>query len=450
MAASAKDVLIWYKGKVLSMKRLLLILCVVMLSAGCGKYLEKYPHNGVPRERITMEEAELLVTGMYNIAQYKPTFNGWALFDLIGGDIIRTGATNVNTAKLMVEGAIDPDKSIVTSPWNGYFAGLYQINSVLEIVESMPDSQRRKEMLGTCHFFRGLYYYNLVTRWRNVPIIQGSGGENQVQAEEASVWEFVAEEFRTSYLLSADFSSKNYVSKEAATALLARTYLAMGRKSEAAALAEGLIDGELFELADFSSIFRGKSNAEEIFTFANLMQESSVNLSSYYYTKDSGVGGAYNFMPTDEAMNMYSESDRRKEVSVAMQGSNPVMNKYCGGDAGRDPIYIVRLAEMYLISAECLGLEGGGLERLNELRRFRGLEDVTPSDEEAFLDAVLQERRLELFGEGFRWYDLVRTGKYTSTVGVDAKYTVLPIPARELSLNGNLHQHLLWQAKNAI
>ena len=450
MAASAKDVLIWYKGKVLSMKRLLLILCVVMLSAGCGKYLEKYPHNGVPRERITMEEAELLVTGMYNIAQYKPTFNGWALFDLIGGDIIRTGATNVNTAKLMVEGAIDPDKSIVTSPWNGYFAGLYQINSVLKIVESMPDSQRRKEMLGTCHFFRGLYYYNLVTRWRNVPIIQGSGGENQVQAEEVSVWEFVAEEFRTSYLLSADFSSKNYVSKEAATALLARTYLAMGRKSEAAALAEGLIDGELFELADFSSIFRGKTNAEEIFTFANLMQESSVNLSSYYYTKDSGVGGAYNFMPTDEAMNMYSESDRRKEVSVAMQGSNPVMNKYCGGDAGRDPIYIVRLAEMYLISAECLGLEGGGLERLNELRRFRGLEDVNPSDEEAFLDAVLQERRLELFGEGFRWYDLVRTGKYTSTVGVDAKYTVLPIPARELSLNGNLHQHLLWQAKNAI
>ena len=191
------------------MKRPLLILCIVMLSAGCGKYLEKYPHNGVPRENITMEDAELLVTGMYNIAQYKPTFNGWALFDLIGGDIIRTGGTNVNTTKLMVEDAIAPNKSIVASPWNGYFAGLYQINSVLEIIESMPDSQRRKEMLGTCHFFRGLYYYNLVTRWRNVPIIKGPGGENQVQAEEASVWEFVAEEFRTSYLLSADFSSKN-------------------------------------------------------------------------------------------------------------------------------------------------------------------------------------------------------------------------------------------------
>ena len=112
-------------------------------------------------------------------------------------------------------------------------------------------------------------------------------------------------------------------------------------------------------------------------------------------------------------------------------------------------IYIVRLAEMYLISAECQGLENG-LDRLNELRRYRGLENVNPSDEEAFLDAILQERRLELFGEGFRWYDLVRSGKFESVVGVDEKYTILPIPARELSLNKNLHQHPLWQAQMPI
>jgi hypothetical protein len=176
------------------------------------------------------------------------------------------------------------------------------------------------------------------------------------------------------------------------------------------------------------------------------VQESSVNLSSYYYTKESGVGGAYNFCPTEEAMSMYAEGDLRKHISVTYQGNNPVLNKYCSGDAGRDPIYIVRLAEMYLISAECQGLEKG-LSRLNELRSFRGLDTLDPSDEESFLDAILEERRLELFGEGFRWFDLVRCGKYESVVGVDEKYSVLPIPARELSLNGNLHQHLLWQAK---
>ena len=75
---------------------------------------------------------------------------------------------------------------------------------------------------------------------------------------------------------------------------------------------------------------------------------------------------------------------------------------------------------------------------------------MNPSDEEDFLDAVLHERRLELFGEGFRWYDLVRTGRYEETVGVGEKYTVLPVPARELSLNGNLRQHPLWSSDSPI
>ena len=148
----------------------------VALFASCGERLDQYPHDGISAERVNAEHAQLLITGMYNIAQYKPTFNGWALFDLIGGDLIRTGATSVNTPKLMVEGAIDPNKSIVTSPWNGYFAGLYQINTVLDYIERLPAPEQKNEMLGTGHFFRGLYYYNLVTRWRNLPIIKAPKG----------------------------------------------------------------------------------------------------------------------------------------------------------------------------------------------------------------------------------------------------------------------------------
>ena len=85
----------------------------VALFASCGERLDQYPHDGISAERVNAEHAQLLITGMYNIAQYKPTFNGWALFDLIGGDLIRTGATSVNTPKLMVEGAIDPNKHSV-------------------------------------------------------------------------------------------------------------------------------------------------------------------------------------------------------------------------------------------------------------------------------------------------------------------------------------------------
>jgi len=429
-------------------KTVILILSVLLAGAvSCDKLLTQYPHNAKTVEKMTEDDVELLLVGAYNIAQYKPTFNGYALFDIIGGDLIRPGATSTNTPALVVQGAIAPGLSIVTSPWNGYYAGLYQINNFILKAEALSDSPRKRELCGIGYFFRGLYYYNLVTRWRNVPVVTGPVSDDVPQTPEAGVWEFVEGQFKLAAEMAPDFSDKNYVSKDAAKALLARTYLAMGRSAEAAALAEELITCGRFALADFSAIFRGKSNREEIFTFSNQLNEGSFNIGSYYYTKESSVGGSYAFCPTQAAMDMFVHYDKRTPYSVDIQGSNNVVNKYCQGDAGQDPIYITRLAEMYLISAEAQGL-ARGIDRLNELRRFRGLQDVHPATEEAFLDAVLNERRLELFGEGFRWYDLVRTGKYEQTVGVETKYTVLPIPSREITLTGGvLKQHPLWVAE---
>ena len=426
------------------MKKIVFIL-LVLAATSCDKLLTQYPHNAKTVDKMTEADVELLMTGAYNIAQYKPTFNGYALFDIIGGDLIRPGATSTNTPALVIQGAIAPGQSIVSSPWNGYYAGLYQINNFIIAAENLPDSPRKTELCGTGYFFRGLYYYYLVTRWRNVPIVTGPVDYDVPQTPEAEAWEFVAGEFRKAVEMAPDFTDKNYVSKDAAKALLARTYLAMGKKTEAAALAEELITCGRFALADFSQIFRGKANKEEIFTFPNLLNEGSFNIGSYYYTKESDVGGSYTFCPTQQAMDMFVHYDKRTPYSVSIQGSNNVVNKYYQGDAGQDPIYITRLGEMYLISAEGQGL-ARGIDRLNQLRRFRGLEDVHPGSESSFLNAVLNERRLELFGEGFRWYDLVRTGKFESTVGVETKYTVLPIPSRELTLNKALEQHPLWKA----
>ena len=421
-----------------------------LASAGCDSMLNQYPHSAVSSGNLTDDDAQLLLTGLYYIVQNKPTNNGYAAFDILGGDLIRGGASGYQIPNLLIRDLVTEASGFISGQWNGYYTALYQVNNFIVSVEKMKQSPSVDEMLGVAHFFRGLLYYDIASRWGAAPIVTEPSSKDVGSSTEEQVWEFTAEEFRKAVDMCPGFSSKNYVSRQAAQALLARTYLAMGRKEEAGTLAEALIADNNFQLAQFDDIFRGKANREEIFTFANLMDESSINLSgALYYTRESSVGGSYTYAPTRAAMDMFVPNDSRTDCSVDMQGTNNVVNKYCSGEAGRDPIYVTRLAEMYLISAECNGLAKGGLNRLNELRSFRGLPTVSPASEDAFLDAVLNERRLELFGEGFRWFDLVRTGKLESTVDLEKKYTRFPVPTRDIKLNSLLKQNPMWETSGS-
>ncbi len=412
-------------------------------TASCDGMLDQYPHNGVSSGNLTETDSELLLTGLYLIVQNKPTNNGYAAFDILGGDICRKGAT-LMTPQLLVTGLMTPESGFISGQWNGYYTGLYQVNSLLKSLNGMAATDKRNEMIGVASFFRGLIYYNLATRWRNCPILEVPTTNDVASSPEADVWAFVERNLQTAIDYAPDFTSKNYVSRQAAQALMARALLAQGKTTEAARMAETVIGSGFFALDGFDKIFRGQANTEEIFTFANLTTEASVNLSgAFYYSRASAVGGSYQYAPTDEVMEMYLSGDLRAPYSIDRQDVNDVINKFPGGEASPDPLCIVRLGEMYLISAEAQG-RTDGIGRLNELRRFRGLDDVAPASDEAFIDAVLDERRHELLAENFRWYDLVRLGRFEKTLGVDRKYSVMPIPSQEMNRNRLLEQHPYW------
>jgi hypothetical protein len=241
-----------------------------------------------------------------------------------------------------------------------------------------------------------------------------------------------------------NFVNKNYVSVQAAKAIMARAKLGQGKKTEAANLAAELINDPAFALEDFDLIFRGEENKEEIFTFINSAEESGINFATQFYQP------ATTYVPTRDMIELYVSTDKRSNISVMHDGDATVLNKY-NNITSTNPIIITRLAEMYLIAAEGKGVAGGGIKYLNDLRAKRGLGPVSPVNDEELVDAVLHERRLEFLGEGFRWYDLVRTGRFAERFSeengepLSEKYTVFPIPQRERDLNPNLEQNELWK-----
>ena len=62
----------------------------------------------------------------------------------------------------------------------------------------------------------------------------------------------------------------------------------------------------------------------------------------------------------------------------------------------------------------------------------------------ALTDAILEERRFELLGEGHRFFDLVRTGRADQAINgfVPGKHDLFPIPFEEIQFsNGNWSQN---------
>lgn len=423
------------------MKKIILALLTASIIISSCDILDKYPHDAVSRDSVSEEDLELLFTGLYCYSQYKPGFEGYFQNDMTGGDFFRGGGSVWPDAPSWIKDFFLPTNGWIQVPYTGYYALLYQINSFIEVAEKAPQSDKVRQMLGVAYYFRALDYYNIVTKYRIAPLMRVTSNDPQPNSTEEALWAFVNEDLEKALAMCPEYSTKYYVSLQAAKALAARAYIAQGKKAEAAKLADDLIADPLFALDDFTKIFRGEANSEVIFTFANLPEENGIKFAGEF------LQPATIYVPVPEVIALFKDDDKRKSISVTVDGSETVLNKYINKSSS-DPIIISRLAEMYLISAEGKGLNGGGLARLNELRRARGLQDLSPApkNEEEFIDAILAERRLEFLGEGFRWYDLVRTGRYMKTTGLPEKYTVFPIPQRQLDLNTvNLQQNELWK-----
>ncbi len=127
-----------------------------------------------------------------------------------------------------------------------------------------------------------------------------------------------------------------------------------------------------------------------------------------------------------------------------IHGSNGFLcRKYLGEEREyREKVPLIRLAEMYYIMAEAVGLQErngkDGCWYLNEVRHARGISrnhDIHAGTEEGLAEALNKEYQKEFFAEGQWFYYLKRNNCstfYRCPVGEMTSYYVLPTPDDEL------------------
>ena len=101
---------------------------------------------------------------------------------------------------------------------------------------------------------------------------------------------------------------------------------------------------------------------------------------------------------------------------------------------------VIRFADVLLMAAECHAKEGNDMQAqtyLNEVRNRVSM-PVIASSGSALLDDIYNERRLELSGEGLRFWDLVRSGQATQHISnfQMGKHERFPLPQVEIDLAG--------------
>lgn len=128
-----------------------------------------------------------------------------------------------------------------------------------------------------------------------------------------------------------------------------------------------------------------------------------------------GIDTATHLYRKNYINNMNAEMPIFSKINVIQNGVNTDGDYAVFGSA----IVFTRLEEISLLRAEALVALNRGAEAIapyNEVRSTRGFQEQSykkdfNQDDQKLLNAIFEERRKELMGEGWRWYDQVRRQK---------------------------------------
>jgi len=383
-----------------------------------------------------------------------------------------------------------PNNANLRDLWSWMYGAVNRANFILEF-QDKTDFSNKNNVIGQAKFLRAYYYFELVKWCGDVPFavdkrIQFGDQFSIDRTPKAEIYAQMEEDL----LFAAENlpyvqSEKGRVTKGAAQALLGKVYLFQDKFSEAASVLEDVINNGPYDLlTDYSTMFENdnENNIESVFEvqYSDLegagfgcLQCSEGNVAVGFngirnYTGPIFDSGFSFNVPTQEVVDEFEDGDVRKDVAIldieAWASANSATfgvgfehtgyfnRKYIArkgdlntGDANLtnpNNYRAIRFADVLLMASEALNRgaisDTRALTYLNRVRSRATLPSVSFTGSN-LTNAIYHERRVELVGEGHRFFDLVRTGRAAQEIDgfVSGKHEVFPIPLIEIQLSGN-------------
>lgn len=424
----------------------------LLILTGCSKdFLDAQPESTINDEQLATSPtaSKSILAGIYSaLRSYGLSVAGshedyghksiLAATDLMSNDMLMTKSSWYGSFYNYLGRQQTNSRSKLA--WTIYYPQIRTTNKLIQAIPADAPTPELKAIRGQALALRGYFYFMLARMYGPtyvgnetklcVPLFTEPTVDAKPRATVQEVYKVIESDLKLAITELEGFTraNKDGLDQSVAQAFLADVYLEMGKYPEAADFAHKARQNyTLLTQADWNTGFYDITTGNETMWGATITSAQSTFVASFFShfdnTNDSGYAGGLGIYKNIDK-NMYesiSNTDYRKKAFVPPAGSTtyPSLPAYANTkfrdptiDSG-DYIYI-RSASLYYIEAEALARSG------NEGTAKQVLYDITITRDPAYvlstktgtalINEIVLQKRIELWGEGYAWFDMKRLG----------------------------------------
>lgn len=506
---------------------------ILFMLTSCEDFLEKVPLDTPSSETYwsTPEQAELWVNNLYR------SLGGVeeSIYEAYSDNAFGRAGSGANN---IANGSYETNDSKVYGEWDYRYIRLsHEFFENIQNVPNLPD-EKLDELSGQVNFILAYNYYKLLTFFRDVPLVTKAldiAESDLPKSTKEEVFDYIMEKIDLAIEtlpVNWEESESGRATKGAALALKSRVLLYNEKWSEAADTAQKIIDLDVYELhPKFEELFRWEFNnqTKEVILAKQYAETANVHDIVRRYAPYTLIGHAL-ILPTAELGASFQMSDGLSiQDSPLYDTADPFKNRdprfyhtflYHGAELNGDVLDLTgtearfaftylyyrkyignlansfwpshvnwtlfRYADVLLMYAEARNEASGPddtvYDALDLIRERAGMPAVDRSlygDKASLRNFIRNERRVELAGEGLRYFDILRWRTAEEVLNIDIKSMdlsnwadgpvdgegspiliekpvqsrtfnpsrnyVWPIPQQAIDQAKNLKQHTEWQ-----